>query len=292
MFVDPTFFYQKTLKQPIYCRGIGVHSGKVATLNLKPAGIDTGYLFIRSDIQGDKNRILGHYQHVTDTRFCTKLTNPFGVHISTVEHLLAALAGSHIHNVIIDVNGPEIPIMDGSAIVFSQLIKESGVEIQQKQVLTIKIKKPVRVSFNGSWGEFYPSTKRTISIQFDAHGRLKDKEQEFSFSWDEDDFAETLSDARTFGFYEDAEKLWASGLAQGASLENTIVINEAGIMNEGGLRSCNELVRHKLLDAVGDFSLAGGIILGAFKGYNPGHMLNNLLLKELFNNSDNFEKKE
>ncbi len=275
---------QKTLAQSVSCVGVGVHSGKPASLTLIPAPVGTGYVFVRSDLNAPQNIIPAKYDTVVDTMMCTKLANSYGVSVSTVEHVLAALAGANISNAIIEINGPEVPIMDGSSSVFSQMIANAGIDIQGAKTPTIKILKSVKVTHGGASAEFSPCDGRLVSMEFDGHGRLQNlmDETEYSFDLDTDDFADLLSDARTFGFYEDAEKLWAAGLAQGASLENTVVIQGDSIMNEEGLRSEDEFVRHKILDAVGDLALAGVAIQGHFKGFNSGHALNNQLLRALF----------
>lgn len=279
---------QRTLVQSVSCVGMGVHSGKPASLTLCPALEDNGYVFIRSDIASFKNKIQARYDNVVDTMMCTKIANSYGISVSTIEHVIAALSGANITNVIIEVNGPEVPIMDGSSVAFSKMIDRAGVQIQESYVPALRILKPVKVTHGNASAEFIPAEGRIISIQFDGHDRLENltDETEFSFDLETDNFSELLSDARTFGFYEDAEKLWAAGLAKGASLENTVVIQNEKVMNEGGLRSEDEFIRHKVLDAVGDLALSGVTILGHFRGINSGHALNNQLLRVLFATPD------
>ncbi len=273
---------QRTLGKACSCTGVGVHSGASVHLTLKPATPNTGFVFVRTDVDSVHNKIPAIYSAVTDTRMCTTLTNAYGISISTVEHVVAALAGAGLTNAIIEVSGPEVPIMDGSSVIFSQMIQDGGIVFQDVGTPWVRILKPVRVSEGTAWAEYTPSHDRFISIDFDAHGRLNG--QSFTFHWDQDDFADIISSARTFGFYEDAEKLWAAGLAKGASLDNTVVIHDNKVMNEEGLRSDDELVRHKILDAVGDLGLAGCLIYGHFRGYNSGHGLNNKLLRAVFSN--------
>ena len=216
---------------------------------------------------------------------CTKIANSEGVSVSTIEHVIAALAGAHITNAIIKVNGPEIPIMDGSSAIFSNLIEKAGIQRQAAVLPTLKVSKPIRVTADTAYAEFIPCNDRLITLKYDGSGRLPKalKSEELTFDWDHDDFNEFLSDARTFGFYEDAQKLLSLGLAKGASLENTVVIqSDDTVMNPEGLRSHDELTRHKILDAVGDLALAGMRIQGHFRGYNSGHALNNQLLHALF----------
>lgn len=279
---------QSTLTQSISCVGVGVHSGKPASLTLKPAPVGTGYLFIRTDVENGDNVIPARYDTVVDTRMCTKISNASGLTVSTVEHVLAALAGAHITNAFIEINGPEVPIMDGSSLVFSQMIESTGIAEQDCSVPTLKILKPVKVTYGEASAEFIPGEGRLISMHFDGQGRLKDLvgSTDLSFDLDCDEFSDLLSDARTFGFYEDAEKLWAAGLAKGASLDNTVVIQDNAVMNQDGLRSPDEMIRHKVLDAVGDLALAGCSIIGHFRGVNSGHSLNNQLLRVLFSTPD------
>lgn len=280
--------FQSTLGGSVSCSGVGVHSGQAVSLTLSPGAPDSGYVFIRTDV-ATNNKIIGRFDQVVDTRLCTKLANAAGVSISTVEHVVAALAGAHITNAVIKVSGPEIPIMDGSSAVFSDLIEQVGIQSQKASVRRLKILKPIRVTAGQAYAEFLPSEDRLITVTFDGHGRLKKLAtvKELTFDWDHDDFGDFLADARTFGFYDDAQKLLAMGLAKGASLENTVVIQDGNtVMNPEGLRSRDELVRHKILDAVGDLALAGVHIEGHFRGLNSGHALNNQLLRALFNTPD------
>lgn len=276
------FIYQKTLSSPVTCAGIGVHSGKPVTLTLRPALANSGYVFIRTDVPEHSRRIPARWDTVTDTAMCTRITNAQGVSVSTIEHVMAALAGCGIHNAVIELDGPEVPVMDGSAADFVKLIRATRVRPQRKLVRRIKILKPVAVSMGNATATLKPGDEPRFSMQFNANGRLANQSWSFVYYPDHDDFRDLLSAARTFGFYEDAQHLWAQGLAQGSSLNNTVVIKEGKIMNEEGLRFPDEFVRHKMLDAIGDFALAGAPILGHFMGVNSGHTLNNHLLRALF----------
>jgi len=274
--------YQQTLCIPVHCKGIGVHSGKSATLTLRPAPTDTGYVFIRTDVPGHSRRIPAKWDTVTDTSMCTKITNAQGVSVSTIEHVIAALSGCSIHNALIEVSGPEVPIMDGSSSDFVELIHNAQPRQQQKMVHRIKVLKTVEVTSGTSSAILKPSDEAKFTMQFNANGRLANQSWSLTYYPDQEDFKDLLSAARTFGFYEDAHYLWSKGLAQGASLENTIVIKDGQVMNEEGLRFTDEFVRHKMLDAVGDFALAGAPIIGCFFGINSGHAINNQLLRTLF----------
>lgn len=273
---------QKTLLKPVSCTGYGVHSGMPVTLTLNPAPVNSGIVFFRKDVGIKTGLIPAQWDLVSDATMCTKLTNSFGVSVGTVEHLMAACVGMGLTNVRIDVDGPEIPIMDGSSIAFVDMIKESGVKATKKPVKSIRILKPVEVKLGSSVARFLPCDDPLITMKFNANGRLGESLDTYTYCPEMDDFASLLSKARTFGFYEDAQKLWSMGLARGASLENTIVINENKIMNEEGLRFDDELIRHKVLDAVGDLALAGVRLVGHFDGVNSGHALNNKLLRALF----------
>lgn len=273
-------YYQQTVAKTIRCIGVGVHSGHPVSLTIKPGAINTGYVFIRTDLK-QNNRIEALWNNVTDTSMCTKITNSHGVSISTIEHVIAALAGLHIHNAVIEVNGPEVPIMDGSSADFVTLIQAAGIKRQNAPIKVIRVLKPIQVSHGKGTAFLLPANTRRYSMEFNFSGRISQTSY-LTYYPDSDDFAECLADSRTFGFFEDAQKLRAAGLAKGASLQNTIVIGETGVMNEGGLRHDDEFVRHKVLDAIGDLALAGATLLAHFDGVNSGHGLNNQLLRALF----------
>jgi UDP-3-O-[3-hydroxymyristoyl] N-acetylglucosamine deacetylase len=274
--------WQNTLASSVSCTGIGVHSGKPVTLTLRPAIANSGYVFIRTDVPEHSQRIPARWDTVTDTAMCTKITNAQGISVSTIEHVIAALAGCGIHNAIVEVDGPEVPIMDGSSSQFVELIHQASLRVQRKLASRIKVLKPVEVKVGNSTATLKPSDEAKFTMQFNANGRLNNQSWSLVYYPDHDDFADLLSCARTFGFFEDAQHLWSQGLAQGASLDNTVVIKEGKVMNEEGLRFTDEFVRHKMLDAIGDFALAGAPILGHFVGVNSGHGLNNQLLRALF----------
>lgn len=278
---------QQTLAKAIRCIGVGVHSGESVAMSIKPGSVNSGYVFIRSDL-AENNRIEALWNNVTETTMCTRITNSHGVSISTIEHVIAALAGSHIHNAIIEVGGPEVPIMDGSSADFVTLIQSAGIKKQNAPLKMIRVLKPIQVSHGKGTAFLLPADERRFSMEFNFAGRMADTSY-LSYYPDSDNFAECLADARTFGFFEDAQKLQAAGLAKGASLNNTIVIGEAGVMNEGGLRHDDEFVRHKILDAIGDLALAGGVLMAHFDGINSGHGLNNQLLHALFSDPTAWE---
>jgi UDP-3-O-[3-hydroxymyristoyl] N-acetylglucosamine deacetylase len=277
-----TLNWQRTIASPISCLGVGVHSGKPVNLTIRPATANSGYTFIRTDLPESSRRIPARWDTVTDTAMCTKVSNSHGASVSTIEHVIAALYGCGIHNALLEVDGLEVPIMDGSSSVFVDLIQQASVRVQRKLIRPIKVLKQVEVISGKSSATLKPSEEAKFTIHFNANGRLNNQSWSLVYYPDHDDFTCILSAARTFGFYEDAQHLWSQGLAQGASLENTVVIKDGEIMNEDGLRFADEFVRHKMLDAIGDFALAGAPIIGNFVGVNSGHGLNNQLLKALF----------
>lgn len=272
--------YQKTISSIVSCQGIGVHSGAPVTLTLSPAPLGSGVTFIRTDLGNVE--IKASWRTVVDTRFCTTIGNTQGVTVSTIEHLMAALAAQGIDNIRVDINGPELPIMDGSAEPFSTLLEEAGVKDQKAPRRVIRILKTVTVEEEDRKASLSPSPSYELEVDFDFAGRTALEHQRQVFRPLEDDFAEDIASARTFGLLEDAEKVWAMGLAKGASLENTLVYEGTKVLNEDGLRYEDECVRHKVLDALGDLHLAGGLILGKFQGVRTGHGLHHKLLLALF----------
>lgn len=270
---------QRTLKTSINCSGVGLHSGTKVSMTLNPAPVDGGITFKRTDIAGLGAVIPAKWDHVVDTRMCTTLGNDDGVTIGTVEHLMAALAGCGIDNVLIDVNGEEVPIMDGSSQPFVFLFKCAGVVEQDAPKKIIRVLKTVSV--NDGEARLCPGSHLSLDFEIDFDNDLVSR-QSLSIGVVNGSFAKELARARTFGFLRDVEALRVAGLAKGGSLENAIVVNGDKIMNEGGLRYDDEFVRHKMLDALGDLYLAGAAIIGGFQGTCSGHTTTNMLLKSLF----------
>jgi len=272
--------YQKTIAKAVSCKGIGVHSGSHVALTLYPAVSGSGIIFIRTDLGGEE--ILAHWQAVVDTRQCTTIGNSQGATVSTVEHLMATLAANGIDNLRIEIDGPELPIMDGSAKPFMDLVEAAGIREQRVSRRVIRVLKAITVKEEDRKASLSPAFDCEIEVDFDFAGRLPHPAQNYVFSPLEEDFAENIASARTFGLLEDAEKIWAAGLAKGASLDNTLVFDGEKVLNEDGLRYEDECVRHKVLDVLGDLHLAGGLILGKFHGVRTGHGLHIKLLKALF----------
>jgi UDP-3-O-[3-hydroxymyristoyl] N-acetylglucosamine deacetylase len=277
--------YQRTIKNPTTCFGIGVHSGKKVSMTLLPAKENTGIVFKRTDIKDIPNEIPAAYNLVTETMLGTTLTNACGAKIATVEHLMAAIWGCGIDNLIIEIDGPEVPIMDGSSDPFVQMIEATGYTEQSKPRKIIEILKEVKVSHKDAHISISPANSFSITMEIDFKDKFISK-QSYHFDSKDLTFKAALSRARTFGFIQDVEKLRAAGLALGGSLENAIVIDGDRILNEEGLRFSDEFARHKALDIVGDLFLAGHYIKGHVKGVQSGHHLNNLLLRELFKTPD------
>ncbi|MEO5367987.1 MAG: UDP-3-O-acyl-N-acetylglucosamine deacetylase [Magnetococcus sp. WYHC-3] len=279
-------YLQKTLKNSIRCTGIGIHGGEKAYLSLRPAPPGSGIVFHRTDLGGEAIR--ARVDHVTDTRLSTTLANDHGARVSTVEHLLAAFAGLGVDNAHVDLDGPEVPIMDGSAAPFVFLIQCAGLVEQQAPRQWIRIKKPVTVGDGDRRASFVPAPGFSVKLTIDFDHPLLNR-QTISLDIGETSFIKEVSRARTFGFLKDLEPLQSHGLAKGCSLDNVIVIGDFRVLNEGGLRYENEFVRHKIIDAIGDLYLLGHPIQGRFEGHRSGHALNNQLLKSLLRQSDAWE---
>lgn len=279
---------QRTPKKVIQATGIGLHSGKKVLLTLRPAPINTGIIFRRIDLD-PVVEIPASYDHVSDTMLCTSLQKD-GVRIATVEHLLSALAGLGIDNAYVDVDSPEIPIMDGSAAPFVFLIQSAGIREQSAAKRFIRILKPIRVEDNGKYVQFLPYNgyKISFTIDFD-HPVFNDRPQTANFDFSSTSYVKEVCRARTFGFLSDYEKLRECDLAKGGSLDNAIVVDDYRVLNEDGLRFESEFVAHKVLDAIGDLYLLGCGLIGAFEGYKSGHELNNRLLRALMVRQDVWE---
>lgn len=272
-------FRQKTLKTPIQCTGTGLHSGGRVTMSLHPAEPGTGIVFRRTDL-GDDAMIPADWRHVTDTRLCTSI-GANGASVATIEHLMAALFGCEIDNVRIDIDGPEVPVMDGSSEPFVFLIECAGVVEQDAPRRVIRVLKPVTVRDGTRTAALMPDENFSVSfaIQYDNTAVAR---QECSFRLINGTFKSEICRARTFGFLDDLDEMLAAGLARGGSLDNAVVVSGDRILNEGGLRYADEFVRHKVLDSIGDLYLAGGLLAAHFHGEQSGHALNNLLLRTLF----------
>ncbi len=281
---------QRTLKQSAKVTGIGLHSGKKVTLTVRPAPANTGIIYARTDLD-PVVYFPASADSIRDTTLCTCMINDDGVRISTVEHLNAAMSALGLDNLIVEVNAPEIPIMDGSASPFIYLLLDAGIEEQEAPKKFIRIKQHVRVEDGDKWAEFKPyanGLKLDFTIDF-SHPMITKEVRHYQMEFSAQHFIQQLSRARTFTFMKDVEYLQSIGLALGGSLDNAIVLDEYRILNEEGLRFKDELVRHKMLDAVGDLFMCGYNILGDFKAYKSGHGLNNKLLRAVLANQNAWE---
>jgi UDP-3-O-[3-hydroxymyristoyl] N-acetylglucosamine deacetylase len=272
---------QTTLASEITLTGTGVHSGAPVSITLCPADGDTGLRFLISDGDADGTEITADQQWVSGVTLCTVLGDGNGASVATVEHVLAALRGLGVDNALIEIDSAEVPIMDGSAAPFVEAIDEVGLTELDTPRRFLKVLKPIRVEDGGAVGELTPHNGFRLDVEIDFDNPLIGN-QKIEIDLNPGSFRRDLARARTFGFMKDVERLWAAGLALGASLENTVAIGDDRIINREGLRFADEFVRHKALDAVGDLALAGAPILGSFRSHRGGHRLNALVLKALF----------
>ena len=276
---------QTTLASEISLTGTGVHSGAPVSIALCPADSDTGLRFLISNGDGDVTEIAADQQWVTGVTLCTVLGDGNGATVATVEHLLAALRGLGVDNAFIEIDSAEVPIMDGSSIRFVEAIDEVGLTELDASRRYLKVLKPIRVEDNGAEGELTPHNGFRLDVEIDFEDEMIGA-QRIEIDVNPGSFRRELSRARTFGFMKDVERLWAAGLALGASLENTVAIGDDRIINREGLRYTDEFVRHKALDAIGDLALAGAPILGAYRSHRGGHRLNALVVKALLADTD------
>ncbi len=279
-------YIQKTIEREICCKSVGLHSGRKINMTIKPAGVDEGIVFYRSDLPGSEG-IKAEPTSVSDTTLATTLgTN--GTRISTVEHLLSAFFGMGIDNAIIETDSFEIPIMDGSSLPFVDFLKEAGIKSQDKSKRFVMIKEPVSVSDDEGSAAILPSPEFRITYDIDFSHPLIGR-QSYDMIFSREAYENNICAARTFGFLQEVEYLQARGLALGGSLHNAIVLDEEKVINKEGLRFSDEFVKHKILDAIGDLSLLGMPIIGHFVAYRSGHRLNNLLLRKLLEHRECWE---
>jgi UDP-3-O-[3-hydroxymyristoyl] N-acetylglucosamine deacetylase len=270
---------QTTLKNSIHCSGIALHHGGHVSMAMHPAPADSGIVFRRFDLAGKGVSIRADWRHVAEMPMCTALQQG-GVMVATIEHVMAALAGCGVDNLLVEINGPELPIMDGSAWPFVFLIECAGIAELAEPRRFIRILHPVSLGSGGRSVALSPGAGFSIGFEVDYEGSIARQQCEIDLV--DGAFKNELSRARTFGFLHEVDALRAAGLARGASLDNAIVVTGDGVLNEGGLRFPDEFVRHKMLDALGDLYLAGAPIIGRFEGRCSGHKLNHRLLRALF----------
>jgi len=279
---------QRTIKAVIKATGVGLHTGRKVVMTLRPAQPDTGIVFRRVDLDPVAD-IRASALAVTDTRLCSTVEGS-GAKVSTVEHLMSALAGLGIDNLYIDLAGPEVPIMDGSAAPFVFLLQSAGVTEQPAPKRFFRIRKPVEVRDGDKWARFepYDGFRLSFSIVFD-HPVFEKSSQSVTVDFAETSYAKEVARARTFGFSQDVEAMRSMGLALGGSLDNAVVLDEYRVLNADGLRYADEFVKHKVLDAVGDLYLVGHPVVGSFTAHKSGHALNNQLLPATLAQADAWE---
>lgn len=280
---------QRTLRRIIQTTGVGLHTGRKVTLTLRPAAANTGIIYRRTDLTPPVD-FLADAKSVRDTMLCTCLINEHDVRLSTVEHLNAALAGLGIDNIIVEVNAPEIPIMDGSAAPFVYLLLDAGIEELNTAKKFVRVTQAVRVEDGDKWAEIKPYRGFSLDFTIDFnHPAIDAASQRYYMDFSVEAFMRQISRARTFGFMRDIEYLQSQGLCLGGSFDCAIVVDDYRVLNEDGLRFADEFVRHKMLDAIGDLFMCGYNIIGAFTAYKSGHALNNKLLQALLDNQHAWE---
>lgn len=275
--------HQKTTIAPAIIAGVGVHTGKRVRLAVRPAPVGTGIVFVRTDITDRNNRIPVSGEAVVDARLNTMIENAAGVRLSTIEHLMAAFCALGVSNAVVEVDGPELPILDGSALQFVQLLDRAGFRRQEAPVHYIEILEPIRVRDGDKTAALLPCDRYEMRFEIDFPSAVIGN-QVVDFVVDEATFRSEIMAARTFGFAHEVEALRKAGLARGGSLENAVVIDGDEILNPGGLRMEREFVRHKALDAIGDMYVLGAPLRGRYEGFKAGHAINNLLVRELLAN--------
>ena len=279
---------QKTLENPIQLKGVGLHTGLKVNLCMKPAEVNSGIMFKRTDVDKFQNIIVANYKNVNSAILCTKIANSHGVSVSTIEHLMAAFYLEGIDNVLVEIDAPEVPIMDGSAFDFVEAIRSFGTKEQNCSKKFIKVLKKVEVKDGPKYMSIEPLAKDLI-IDFELvykNPLIKTRRKEFKLSNGD---LTSIYDSRTFCLYEDIDQIKSQGLAKGGSLENAIVVKENKILNEDGLRYRDEFVSHKILDCIGDLMLSGHGIFGHIKISQGGHQLTNAFLEEFLSNQSNWE---
>lgn len=277
--------WQHTLAGEFDCVGRGLHSGQRVSMRLRPASPGTGIRFKRLDVSGQERVVRAHWRNVVESELCTTIANQDGVTVRTIEHLLAALRGCNIDNAVIELDGPEVPIMDGSAAPYVAILRQIGATRQLAARRALLITQPVVIADGDRFATLLPALQPRITVEIDFPDAVIGR-QRYSQKLDADLFAREIAPARTFGFAGDLQSMRKSGLATGGSLHNAILVGKHGIVNEEGLRFSNEFVRHKLLDCMGDLALLGMPVIGHLVAYKPGHKLCHRLLRALDNAGD------
>ena len=285
--IQPEVFLQTTVQSPVRLEGVGLHTGRSVEMTVCPAPADHGIVFQRSDIRLGNARIEALFDRAEHSPLCTMIVNESGVSVSTIEHIMAALAGCGVHNALVRVNGPEVPVLDGSAAPFVRKILAVGVKRLGSPVRVIEVMTPVEVHTAQGWARLGPGAGLTMDFHIDFADAAIGKQSK-SLDLANGTFVRELCDSRTFCRASDVDAMRAAGKALGGTFDNAVVVDGADVLSPGGLRYADEAVRHKMLDALGDLALAGLPILGHYEGHKAGHTLTNMLLRELFANKDGF----
>lgn len=280
-------FFQHTVAAEVSCVGVALHTGDMVNMTIRPSGVNTGIVFVRKDVEEGKGMVPARYDAVTETTLGTTISNKFGITVSTIEHVMAALWGAGIDNARVELDGAEVPIMDGSSEPFVFLLDCAGRVQQRATRRVIEILREVSVEEGGSRATIAPSDGFVLDVEI-AFNHPLIATQKATYDFSDTSFKQSLSRARTFGFARDVEKMRSMGLALGGSLHNAVVLGEEDILNEGGLRYADEFVRHKALDCVGDYFLAFGHLKGRVTTARPGHGINNKLLRAVFADPANY----
>ena len=282
---------QRTLAKSINVTGVGLHSGERVALTLYPAAENSGIAFRRTDLDGKQGKIIRLSPYlINDTRLSSTVVTEDGVRVGTIEHIMSALSAYGVDNCLIELNAPEIPIMDGSSLPFIYLLQDAGIIDQKAQKRFLKILKPVEIKETGKWVRFtpYDGFKVTLTIEFD-HPVFNRSAPTFEIDFAGKSYIDEIARARTFGFMQEVELMRAHNLGLGGNLSNAIVIDDTDVLNPEGLRYPDEFVRHKILDAIGDLYIVGHPIIGAFEGYKSGHAINNALLRAILADESCYE---
>ena len=282
---------QRTLAKSVSVTGVGLHSGERVRLTLHPAAENSGVSFRRTDLTGEQGQIIALSPYlINDTRLSSTVVTEHGVRVGTIEHIMSALAAYGIDNILIELNAPEIPIMDGSSLPFVYLLQDAGIVDQAAEKRFLRIKTPVEVREPDKWVRFepYDGFKITLTIAFD-HPVFNRSKQTFTIDFAGQSYLDEIARARTFGFMQEVELMRSHNLGLGGNLNNAIVIDDTDVLNPDGLRYEDEFVRHKILDAIGDLYIAGHPIIGAFTGYKSGHAVNNALLRKILADESAYE---
>jgi len=285
--VDHIRYYQNTIRDKVSFSGVGLHNGKAVDMKLIPAKENTGIVFRRVDVKKN-NTIKVNSKNIVKRKFCSKITNNYGIYVETVEHLMSALKSLFIDNLVIEINSSELPAMDGSSYEYVIKILQIGRKVQTEPRKYLKIRKQLIANIGNRWIQASPSDKLNIDLEINYPNTMIGNER-YNYTHDETNFVNQICYARTFTLAKDVDKLRASGFGLGGNLNNAIVVDKNKVLNKNGLKCKHEFIKHKVLDCIGDLYLSGYQIIGNIKSYAPGHELNFEIIREIFSCSSNFE---